>query len=115
MTNALASVAGIARDPQGRPAAGAAVIIFPVERRLWSDYGLQPARIRSVSTSTDGAFQLSPLPGGDYYLVAVPGADIDAWQRPDFFKTVEAQSVRVKVDWGEKKTQDVVVGGGRVR
>jgi Carboxypeptidase regulatory-like domain len=115
MTNAIASVGGIVRDAQGRPAAGAAVIVFPVERRLWSDYGLQPSRIRTVSASADGAFLLTPLPGGEYYLVALPGGDIDAWQRPDFFKSVETQAVRVSVDWGETKTQDIVAGGARVR
>ena len=115
MTNATASVGGVVRDAQGRPAAGAAVIVFPVERRLWSDYGLQPARIRTVSASADGAFLLTPLPGGEYDVVALPGGDIDAWQRPDFFKSVEALAVRVTVDWGGKKTQDIVVGGARVR
>jgi hypothetical protein len=112
-TNAVAVVSGQVQDGQGRPAVGAAVIVFPVERRLWTDYGLRPTRIKSTSVSRTGGFRISPLPAGDYYVIAVPGAEIDAWQDADFFKNAELRASRVTLGWGETKTQDLVVGGTR--
>lgn len=109
ITNGGATINGAIADSQGQPAAGAAVLLFPVEPAGWMDFGLSPTRIKTTSASNTGAFEFSARPAGDYYVIALPARDIDAWQGPDFFKRASARATRVTVGWGETKTVDLRV------
>jgi hypothetical protein len=109
ITNAGATINGMITDGQGRPAAGAAALLFPVDPNGWSEFGLTPPRIKTTSASNSGAFTFSARPAGDYYVIALPAADIDAWQTADFFKKATARAVRVTVGWGETKAVDLRV------
>jgi Carboxypeptidase regulatory-like domain len=91
----------------GRPGAVAAVIVFPVERQQWTNYGWSPARFRTTRADSNGAFTLTRLPEGEYFLVAVNPAQIDAWTDPQFLATASTGATRVTLAWGDKKGQDV--------
>jgi hypothetical protein len=106
-TNAVPSLAGTARDASGAAVTEAAVIVFPVEPEQWTNYGLNPTRIQTVTTSTSGAFRVRSLPAGDYYVLAVPGARMYAWQEPGFFERAYGSATRMTIAWGEQKTADV--------
>jgi hypothetical protein len=95
------------------PAPGAVAIGFPVERELWSGYGINPARIRTAVADTSGSYRFTGLPAGEYFLVAVEEGETYGWQDPKFLEAAQAQAVRVAIGWGEAKTQDLKVG--RVR
>lgn len=107
ITNAGATINGAITDGQGQPSAGAAVLMFPTDPAAWTDFGLWPPRIRTTSASNTGAFTFAARPAGDYYVIALPAADIDAWQAPDFFKKAAPRATRVTVGWGETKTLDL--------
>jgi hypothetical protein len=109
ITNAGATISGLVVDAQGQIAAGAAVVLFPADPARWSDFGITAFRIKSMSASSAGTFRFSPQPAGDYFVVSVPGHDIDAWQEPDFFKKAAARATRLTVGWGETKTVDLRV------
>ena len=109
ITNAGATVSGVASDRLGQPAAGAAVLLFPVDPGGWSNFGLWPRRIKTMSASNSGTFQFAAQPAGDYYVIALPRDEIDAWQAPGFFKSAAARATRVTVGWGESKALDLRV------
>lgn len=91
----------------GRDRPPAAVVVFPTEPALWSNYGWMPRRLRSVLVGGDGSYSFRNLPGGDYYVVAVDSALADAWVDPRLLKDFSAQATRVTLRWGDRITQDV--------
>jgi hypothetical protein len=97
------SVANVASHPHG-----AAVIAFPAEPAQWTNYGFQPRRIQAAAVTNSGTYQLS-VPAGDYYLIAVDGDRIDAWQDPRFLQAAASSATRVSVDWNETRSQALQV------
>src|SRR6185436_19393628 len=52
-TDRPGEVSGIVRDSSGKPIAGLPVVLFSVDRTLWTQ---QSRRIRAVTSSVDGTF-----------------------------------------------------------
>ena len=77
LTDKLTHLGGGVHDSQGPVAAG--VIAFPVDPALRTNYGWTPRRFRTVRSTTAGAFTMSALPEGDYFVIAVDRSQIDAW------------------------------------
>ncbi len=61
-----ARVWGVVSDPEGRPLAGAKVLLFR---------GTSYAEVAGVKTDTDGTYRLPPVSPGRYSLAATSGAD----------------------------------------
>jgi hypothetical protein len=89
--------------------AGAAVIVFPVDRARWTDYGSDPLLIKSKAADISGAFLVKGLPEGDYFAVAVDRSQHDAWTDPKFLEAASAVAVRIALKWGDTKTLDLQV------
>jgi len=85
------------------------VIVFPVERARWVDYGWDPILIKSKAADSSGAFLVKGLPEGDYFAVAVDGSQHDAWAGPKFLDAASAIATRFTLKWGEKKPLDLQV------
>jgi hypothetical protein len=99
MTDELPEIAGVMRGG----AAALAVIAFPVERDQWRGYGFTPTRIKSTLVDPNGGFTLRGLPAGDYLVVAVDAAQINAWTDPGFLERAAALATRVLIGWGETR------------
>jgi hypothetical protein len=108
-TTKIARVSGAVRTEQGGVANAAAVLCFPVDRARWSGYGFEPTDIVSDLVSPSGAYRLTALPGGDYFVIAVESSFADAWQAPTFLEAAAVVATRVSVDWGESKTVDLTM------
>jgi len=106
LTEKSASIQGTVH---GDAAAGAAVIVFPVDRARWIDYGWDPMLIASKAADNNGAFVLKGLPEGEYFAVAVTGAQHDAWTDPKFLEAASAVAARVTLKWGETKPLDLTL------
>jgi len=105
MTHKGAAVEGSVSDGRGAPVRDdAAVIIFPMAREQWTNYGLTPPRIRSVRTTPTGSFVIDSLQAGDYFVVAVEASQAGAWTDPAFFERASASAARIAVDWGERRS-----------
>jgi hypothetical protein len=104
LTDKLASIQG---NVAGRPGSTAAVIAFPAERQQWTNYGWRPPRFRTSRVGPSGTFQLTQLPAGEYFLVAVKPEQIDAWTDPQFLAAASIRATRVSLAWGDKKTLDL--------
>jgi hypothetical protein len=100
----VASIQGTVRGDAGT---GAAVIVFPVDRARWVDYGADPLLIRSKSADQNETFLLKNLPEGEFFVVAVDRSLHDAWRDPKFLEAASAVATRVSLKWGDKKTVDL--------
>jgi hypothetical protein len=107
LTNRSADVSGVVRDRNGT--AAAAVIAFPADRDRWTNYGVRPRLFGTTRSGPTGAYQLRSLPEGEYLLIAVDLARINAWTDPKFLAAAVPSATRLSVRWGEKKTQDLAV------
>ena len=94
---------GSGTDPQ------AAVIIFPAERELWNNYGTSPRRLRNVRADTKGAYTISNVPPGRYYVAAVREALAAEWQDPKFLETLANEATPVTIGEGQQMTQALKV------
>jgi hypothetical protein len=112
VTNAAPVVTGMVRDGRGQPVANAAVIAFPTDRALWTNYGFTPTRLKSTRSSSTGEYRMSAVPAGDYYLVAVPAAQATAWQDPAFLEKAAGTAARISITWGGQKAQNLRIGAG---
>jgi hypothetical protein len=105
LTNRKGTIGGSVRDSQG--AAGAArVVMFPADPARWTSYGLLPPGFQHTVASSAGTYRLTNVPGGEYFLVAIP-LDRTDWHEPDFFRKASASAARVRVDWGGSLTQEL--------
>ena len=80
-----------------------------MDRALWSHFGLAPHRIRAASVVDQHGFTVSDLPAGEYHVVAVDLASMDAWHDPRFFTAAAPAATRVSLTWGATATQDLVL------
>ena len=108
VTRAAPVLSGVVRDERGRPGDAAVVIIFPIQPKSWTNYGVAPARLKMARTSNTGAYRLL-APPGDYYLIAVPAAHAAAWQDPAYLEKATAGAVRVSLEWGGQASRDLVI------
>jgi hypothetical protein len=102
-----ATIAGSVPDVATRPH-GAAVIAFPVEPAEWTNYGFRPSRFGRAAVADNGSYHLT-VPAGEYYVVAVDGDRINAWQDPRFLQAAAASAVRVAVDWNQTRNQPLTI------
>ena len=112
LTDKNTMVTGVVSDTRG-PAA-AAVIAFPANRALWTNYGWDPPRVRGARSAQSGEFQLDGLPEGEYLLIAVPMAKFDARADPKFLAAAASVATPFSIRWDDKKAinltlQEVVV------
>ena len=113
LTDKLTHLGGGVHDSQGPVAAG--VIAFPVDPALRTNYGWTPRRFRTVRSTTAGAFTMSALPEGDYFVIAVDRSQIDAWTDAKFLAAAEPLATRVSLKWGEQKSVDLAVNTVKVK
>jgi protocatechuate 3,4-dioxygenase beta subunit len=104
LTDRTAALSGTVRDGQGRPDAGAAVAVFPLDRRLWSQYGGQSRRLRLTRASMAGAYVFPSLPPGDYGVVAFSEELAGEFPYPDFVGELARMATRVTIGDGDRAT-----------
>jgi len=114
VANSFTRVRGSVRDAKGATATGGAVIAFPVDQRLWVDYGLRATRMQRGQIATGGAFSIGALPAGDYYIVALDAPPPPGWISPAFLTAAAPVASRMTLTWGESKTVDLMTTTVRV-
>ena len=100
-------LSGTVTDEQQQPVATYTLVIFPDDRRYWISGS---RRIQSVRPSTDGQYAFRNLPPGDYRLAPVYDLEPGALSDPEFLQQLETTALRITLQPGEKKRQDMGVG-----
>jgi len=109
MTTKTQELGGTLTDGQNQPATDYSVIVYSSDTQYWTP---QSRRIVSVRPGTDGKFIVRSLPPGDYLMAAVTDVEPGAWFDPEFLQQLRSASARVTLAEGDKKTQDLRLGGG---
>jgi hypothetical protein len=79
-----------------------AVIAFPADRARWVNYAFEARRFRTTRAGSDGAYQLTGVPAGDYFVIAVDSSQADAWTDPAFLAAAAPLATRVSLDWDSR-------------
>jgi hypothetical protein len=106
-------LAGRVLTSDGIPDPDAIVIALPVDQRAWSDYGVNPRRVRSTHAARDGSYTITALPAGDYSLVAIHEDTTPEWHDPRVLDELARTGSDVRLAEGDTRLQDLkAVRGG---
>jgi len=105
-TDRPADLSGTVRSADGRADADATVLLFPSSPQAWANAG-PLRRFRAVRATKTGAFTTSGLPPGSYYAVAVAADAVGEWTDPRTLEALAKVATEVRLDEGDKKTQDL--------
>ena len=109
ITDRTSELSGQIQNAASGSAGDYSVILFPENRALWP---AGPRRIMSVRTANDGTFSFNNVPPGDYQIAAVDDVEQGEWYDPAFLQRLVPSAVKVTIAEGEKKVQDLKIGGG---
>jgi hypothetical protein len=88
---------GTIAQTSGGPDAAATAVVFPVDRSAWIDNGAFPRRLRETRADASGAFSVSGLPPGDYFVAAVPERVATDWRDPARLDRLSQTAARVTI------------------
>jgi hypothetical protein len=104
------AVTGTLSDQLGRPAPEFSVVMFSTDRSHWSS---APRRMTGlVRLDSNGAYRITGLPAGSYYLSAVTDASPQQLANPAFLEELAASALTITLTNGEQKRQDLKLAGG---
>jgi hypothetical protein len=98
------SVSGVLQAADG-PARPDHVVLFSADRADWHP---RSRRIRAVRPATDGSYRIEDIPPGEYLIATVTGAEPDAWHERTLLERLAASAIRLTIDDGEEKRQDLL-------
>jgi hypothetical protein len=107
-TDKVTEISGTLFDAAGRPNSDLSIIMFSANRQFWRQGS---SRIRPVRPASDGKFKLAGLPPGEYYLAAVTDYEYTDLYDASFLDQLTAGAFKVTLGEGEKKVQDIRMGG----
>jgi hypothetical protein len=104
MTPRQSSIDGVVLDAAGQPTADCTLVVFAADPQFWSP---KSRHIQAVRPSTDGRFDMTGLPAGEYRLAAVTDVEPEQWTDPAFLRQLMGTSMPITLMDGERKQQDV--------
>jgi hypothetical protein len=105
----FARLSGTVRTTQGGGDAAATVLVFPTDKRYWTEFGSGGQRLRSVTTTRTGSYELPALPAGEYFVVAVRDNSGSEWQDPVLMESLARSATRVQIPDGDRRVLDLRV------
>lgn len=73
--------------------------------------GTRVQALQGVRPAADGAYLVRNLPAGNYLLAPVDDVEPGEWFDPGFLQRLVPVAVRITIEDGEQKAQDVRIGG----
>jgi hypothetical protein len=102
-------ISGTLMDNSGKPMPGFSIVVFSTDRSTWS------AGSRRISppiqVASDGKYKVTGLPPGEYFLAALTDYENGDLGDVSFLDQIAAVAIKVTLGEGEKKTQDLKIGG----
>jgi hypothetical protein len=108
-TDKPSELSGTVFDGLGRVTPNFPIIVFATDRQYWT---ANSRRVQTARPSSDGKFSVVGLPAGEYYVCAATAVDRNEVYDPAFLEQFVAVSFKITIADGEKKTQDLRLGGG---
>jgi hypothetical protein len=110
-TDRLSEISGTLQDAAGKPVVGFPIIVFSTNRAAWT-FGSR--RIAQAHPASDGTYKVQGLPAGEYYVCALTDLDPSDLYDPAFLDQLAPASFKITLADGEKKTQNLKLGGGSI-
>lgn len=107
-TDQLTELTGMVTNAKNEAAPEFTLLVFSADSRYWTGTS---RRIQNARPATDGRYTFRNLPPGEYRLAPVYDLEPGATSDPAFLQQLEGTALRVTLQPGEKKTQDMKVGG----
>jgi hypothetical protein len=112
-TDQTTQLVGSVVNSRGQPDKTAEVIVFPADSQSWRQGVTNARRIRTARASSAGNYELSNLPPGEYFAIAVSDDASGDTQDPKYLESLIGGTTRVTLADGEKKVQNLVSRGAR--
>jgi hypothetical protein len=110
-TDQIPEITGRLIDGAGKPAPEYFVFVFSTDRAAWFQGS---RRVRPPARpANDGKFSVLGLPPGEYYVAALTEFDQTDIYDASFLEQLIPAAFKIKLDEGEKKTQDLRIAGGK--
>jgi hypothetical protein len=109
-TDRPTKLTGSVRGPDGNVDPDAMVVVFPADSTAWTNFGLNPRRMRSTRVAKRGTYTFTGLPPGEYVLAAVKEENLGSWQYPDMLEALSRLGNLVRLLEGDTRTQDLKTG-----
>ena len=107
LTSQQTELTGTVTDDRSQPTSAYSLVVFPADSRYWSS----TRRVQSTRPATDGRYTFRNLPPGEYFLAPVVDVEPGQTSDPEYLQQLEATSLRLTIQPGESKVQDMRVGG----
>jgi protocatechuate 3,4-dioxygenase beta subunit len=108
LTSLTQHLSGRMLDKDGRPRPDLSLLVLATDSRYWLPGS---PRVQLVRPATDGYFEVSGLPAGDYRIIAFGEAEPDDPTDPRFLQPLLPAAIPLTLAPGERKVQDIRVGG----
>ncbi|HEX5214045.1 MAG TPA: carboxypeptidase-like regulatory domain-containing protein [Vicinamibacterales bacterium] len=100
-TKNVSRVSGTVVDGKSTPDNARDVVVFPADTVFWRNGVFNDRRTRFVHATSIGAFELSGLAPGDYYIAAVGGDVIADWPDPALLDRLVAGATKFTLASGD--------------
>jgi hypothetical protein len=108
-TDKQTELSGTVTNERGEPAVDYTLVAFPSDQRYWGTGTSR--RIQTTRPGTDGRYTWRNLPPGDYRIAPILDIEPGMTADPAFLQQLEQTSLRITLQPGEKKVQDIRFGG----
>jgi hypothetical protein len=115
LTDRAATLTGAVVDREGAVVPHAAVILFPADRSQWNQFGLHPPNIKSVIAAGRDGYRLARLRAGEYFVIAIDGAQAHAWHDTRFLEAAATVATPVSIGWGSSTVLNLTLRQVTVR
>ena len=105
LTDRPASLSGTIEVGSATSRDSVAVVLFPTDPKAWIDTGASPRRLRRRSMAPSGAYEMSDLLAGEYYVAATTEEAIEDFPDPALLEQLAGVASRVIVGTGERAVQ----------
>lgn len=108
-TDRPSELAGKVLNAAGAAAPDCYVILFSSDRTFWIS---QSRRVLAARPASDASYTIRNIPPGDYLVAAVDDVEPGEWFDPAFLQRLTSAAAKISIADGEKKAQDIRLGGG---
>jgi hypothetical protein len=105
LVRASARIAGRVVGPDDRPIFDRKVLVFPADRRYWTRAF---NRIRWAQPGTDGQFEISALPAGQFLIALIADAVDEEWT-PEILEAAATQAISISLEEGQRLVQGIKI------
>jgi hypothetical protein len=107
-SSSQSELTGVGSDRSGQPVSQYYLLVFSDEPQFWT---LGSRRVKAVRTDVNGKYSVAGLPPGNYHLCALTEFDKQRQDDASYLEQFIGRSIAISLGDGEKKTQDLRIGG----